>query len=150
MGTRSVITFVEKYNDKETPLVSVYQQFDGYLTGVGTELCEWLLKKKIVNGLGLGDEKLSEIANGFGCLTAQFIRDFKTRPGYLYIYPLDHDSQDFNYKVIFNMNKYFEDDFLLNELLTIEVDNFGEKPFFTGTPSELKAFIEKYGDNYDK
>ena len=31
MGTRSTIRFIEKYENRETQLVNIYQQFDGYI-----------------------------------------------------------------------------------------------------------------------
>lgn len=48
MGTRSTITFYEKRDDKHIPYVSIYQCFDGYLEGVGKDLCMWLKNKIIV------------------------------------------------------------------------------------------------------
>ena len=62
MGTRSTITFCEKIDDKIIPYVNIYQQYDGYLEGVGKELCEWLEDKIIVNGFSPGDRR--DIANG--------------------------------------------------------------------------------------
>ena len=73
MGTRSTITFYEKRDDKHIPYVSIYQCFDGYLEGVGKDLCMWLKNKIIVNGISLNDKR--DIANGIGCLIAKYIRD---------------------------------------------------------------------------
>ena len=84
MGTRSTITFYEKRDDKLIPYVNIYQQYDGYLEGVGKELCEWLEDKIIVNGFSYFDKR--NIANGVGCLVAQFISDKKKRSWkFLYI-----------------------------------------------------------------
>ena len=57
MGTRSTITFYEKRDDKHIPYVSIYQCFDGYLEGVGKDLCMWLKNKIIVNGFSLNDKR---------------------------------------------------------------------------------------------
>jgi hypothetical protein len=44
MSTRSTVKF---YNGvQEQPVLSVYQQFDGYIEGVGHELANWLKQKK--------------------------------------------------------------------------------------------------------
>lgn len=82
MGTRSTITFYS--NDKNTPIVNIYQQYDGYLGGVGKDLCKWLENKIIVNGFSFHDKR--DIANGVGCLAAQYIKDNKKEVGNLYIY----------------------------------------------------------------
>ena len=51
MGTRSTITFIEKWNEEVTPITTVYQQYDGYLDGVGYTLAKWLSGKVIINGI---------------------------------------------------------------------------------------------------
>lgn len=91
MGTRSTIHFQE---DGET-VATIYQQFDGYPDGVGLELANFLKGITIVNGIRGSDKRL---ANGVGCLAAQFIADHKDGPGGLYITHPD-DSQEYNYMV---------------------------------------------------
>lgn len=147
MGTRSKITFVEKSNDKERPFVCIYQQFDGYLDCVGYKLTSWLIHKTIVNGLGLVQANSVRYANGFGCLVAQFIHDFKTQVGNFYIHPTDSSSEDYNYKVVFDYDKWLNGETSADELLTISVDNFGCSPFFSGKPSELLDYIAIHGDD---
>lgn len=68
MGTRSLIRF-EKDGKH---LVDIYRQFDGYPSGRGKELIEFLIKGKIVNGIG-GDAKFGVIFNGIEDLAAQWI-----------------------------------------------------------------------------
>lgn len=139
MGTRSTITFCEKVDDKIIPYVNIYQQYDGYLEGVGKELCEWLENKIIVNGFSLFDKR--DIANGVGCLVAQFISDKKNGVGNFYIYPIGEskDYCDYNYTVIID-ETYSERK--LKDITTIEVDSWGRKPFFKGTIQELLDYIE--------
>jgi hypothetical protein len=66
MGTRS-LTYV--YADASPkvcmPVVCMYRQFDGYPTGHGAELAQFLDGFKIVNGYG---EVKPKLANGMGCL----------------------------------------------------------------------------------
>ena len=140
MGTRSTITFYKKTNDKIIPIVNIYQQYDGYLEGVGKDLCEWLENKIIVNGISPLD--VGDIANGVGCLVAQFIKDKKHCVGDLYIYPIGRgqDDCDYNYSVV------IEDTYSrrkVKDVTTIEVDSWGEKPFFKGSIQELLDYIEK-------
>ena len=142
MGTRSTMKFIRKENNKLTPLVSIYRQYDGYIDGVGHELAKYLLSKKIVNGIPINDNS-GRIANGFGCLIAQYIRDFKTEPGNLYITDMD-DKEEYNYEVIFDDDKYFDGEYNVDDLITIKVDSY---PNFKGTPSELLSFKESEDDD---
>ena len=71
MGTRS-LTFV--YDGKE-PMINMYRQYDGYPSGHGSNLAEFLNSfDAIVNGISVGDNR--KIANGMGCLAAQLIAHF--------------------------------------------------------------------------
>ena len=142
MGTRSTMKFIRKGNNKLTPLVSIYRQYDGYVDGVGHELAKWLLDKNIVNGFGISAD-ITKLANGFGCLIAQYIRDFKTEPGYLYITDMDNKGE-YNYEVIFDDDKYFRGIHNVDDLITIKVDSY---PNFKGTPSELLSFKESEDDD---
>ena len=146
MGTRSTITFYRKDKDstKETPYVRIYQQFDGYLEGVGMELLDWLDNKTLVNGIS--DYRDPDIANGLGCLIAQFIRDFKDEVGGLYIYPVTSDTSliDYNYDVVYNPRGDIPGAIReANECFVIRVTyGWGDgQPFFIGTPEELREYI---------
>jgi hypothetical protein len=100
MGTRS-LTYV--YED-ETPIICMYRQFDGYPSGHGIGLSEFLTKLKIANGIS-GNPELFTFANGMGCLAAQMIVWFKKTPGGFYIHPIDFDQncwQDYEYHVYEN------------------------------------------------
>jgi hypothetical protein len=95
MGTRS-LTYVYK---GETPIVCMYRQYDGYPTGHGAELADFLTSGKIVNGLS---RETDRVFNGMGCLAAQMIAEFKKTPGGFYIHEvnLKQDSwQDYEYHV---------------------------------------------------
>lgn len=97
MGTRS-LTFVY---DGDTPLINMYRQFDGYPSGHGAELAEFLNGFEIVNGYG---EKKPKLANGMGCLAAQMIANFKDSVGGFYIYPITSKDcwQEYEYHVFEN------------------------------------------------
>ena len=148
MGTRSTTKFIEKRGDKKVELVNIYQQWDGYVEGKGYDLANFLKSKKIINGISSGKNN-SNYANGFGCLIAQYIKEFKEEVGNLYITDLDN-KQEYNYEVIFDNDKYFSrdifdnNDFDVDELITIKVDSY---PAFEGTPSELLEFKEGDEDN---
>ena len=96
MGTRA-LTFVY---DGETPIINLYRQYDGYPTGHGAELAEFLNGFKIVNGLGPASP--SRIANGMGCLAAQLVSHFKgDEAGQFYLYSPQtvECGQDYEYHV---------------------------------------------------
>lgn len=119
MGTRC-LTFVY---DGDTPVINMYRQFDGYPSGHGFELAEFLEGFEIVNGFG---EVKPKLANGMGCLAAQMIAHFKKSVGGFYIHPVTSTDcwQDYEYHV-------FE-----NRVVVKNPDNI----MFSGTFSEFKQF----------
>ena len=95
MATRS-LTYVY---DECKPVVCMYRQCDGYPSGHGKELAEFLLSGKMVNGLG-GDE--GRVFNGVECLAAQMVAHFKTEPGGIYLVVPEHDAdhdQEYEYHI---------------------------------------------------
>ena len=94
MGTRS-LTFVY---DGDVPVINIYRQYDGYPSGHGHELAQFLDSKTLVNGYG---EQNSVEANGMGCLAAQLIVQLKHGVGGIYIYPVNSTDcfQDYEYHV---------------------------------------------------
>ena len=124
MGTRS-LTFVY---EGDTPLINMYRQFDGYPSGHGAELAEFLNSfDAIVNGIPVGDKR--KMANGMGCLAAQLIANFKDGVGGFYIHSvLETDlGQDYEYHI-------FED--------KIVVQNPGEV-IFKGTWQDFQSFCSE-------
>jgi len=98
MGTRS-LTYV--YDDSEKPIICMYRQFDGYPSGHGVELSEFLTQMTVGNGIS-GSPELFSFANGMGCLAAQMIVHFKKSPGGFYIFAIDSHSdclQEYEYHV---------------------------------------------------
>lgn len=145
MGTRSKTSFIEKRGDKLTHLVSIYRQYDGYIEGIGHEIANYILNKEIVNGIKLGDRETNKKANGFTCLIAQFIRDFKTEIGNLYITTEDN-IQEYNYDIIFDNDLYFSKGFNdtvnTDEYFEVIVTDWNEQVIFKGTLKELLEFKE--------
>lgn len=70
MGTRSLTHIM----DDGKPLVTIYRQFDGYPSGHGQDLADFLEGLTVVNGIGSRERK---IANGMGCLAAQLVGHLK-------------------------------------------------------------------------
>jgi hypothetical protein len=94
MGTRA-LTFVY---DGSTPIVNMYRQYDGYPSGHGLELAQFLTRGRLVQGLSGKDEV---VFNGMGCLAAAMIANFKETPGGFYIHSVEETEcgQDYEYHV---------------------------------------------------
>jgi hypothetical protein len=107
MGTRCLTFVYEKYGQVQKPVVNMYRQFDGYPTGHGAELSEFL------------SSDLS--ANGMGCLAAQMVAHFKESPGGFYIHPTDVTDcgQDYEYHI------YDSDKGLYIEVINCGCNMFG-------------------------
>lgn len=128
MGTRS-LTFIHD-GDNAKPFVCMYRQMDGYPSGHGLELQQFLKPIHMVNGLGLGSE---HVANGAGCLAAQMVAHFKDGPGGIYLYapPSKDCGQDYEYHVYADENigikvKCFAVGSRKELLFEGDVDAFGE------------------------
>lgn len=95
MGTRS-ITVV--YNEDNRPIINIYGQYDGYPSGHGVDIANFLSPIKLVNGISGRDEN---IANGMGCLAAQLLAKLKHGVGGFYIHPVDEVDcgQDYEYHI---------------------------------------------------
>jgi len=96
MGTRS-LTYVY---DNKIPVVCMYRQFDGYPSGHGQELADFLFGGKLVNGIPFGSKE--KLFNGMGCLAAQMVAAFKEEAGGFYLISTDknHDSdQEYEYHI---------------------------------------------------
>ena len=135
MGTRC-LTFV--YDDSSTDdgsaeaIMCIYRQYDGYPSGHGHELAQFLNSKIIVNGYG---EQNSMEANGMSCLAAQLVVQLKHGVGGIYIYaPMvgrDH-WQDYEYHV-------YETKVIVKSCATV-YDSGHYQVIFEGTWQEFAQF----------
>ena len=138
MGTRSLTTFIEPYQDKngkqkKEKIVTMYRQYDGYPEGHGIDLAEFLASGTMVNGFGVNEEKL--VFNGMGCLAAQVIAHFKKGVGGFYLHRggATNCGEEYRYEVITNG---------AGQDITLRCyDVYDKKWIFEGTPKE---FIQKY------
>jgi len=144
MGTRSLTYVYDEYGEK---ILNLYRQFDGYPTGHGQELAEFLNSGRVVNGLnGVGKERQF---NGAGCMAAQLVANFKTDAGGFYLYPtsVEDCGQDYEYHV-------YTDGEIRVKIMDCGCNMFGmtqsEKyaPIFHGTLAQFTKYCEKeqYGE----
>lgn len=98
MGTRS-LTFVYDGGKNSEPIMNMYRQYDGYISGHGTELAELLISGEMVNGIPFGENKV--FFNGMGDLAAQIVANFKKASGGFYLYPISSTDcgQEYEYHV---------------------------------------------------
>jgi len=138
MGTRSLTTFIEIYEDengkkRKNEIVTMYRQYDGYPSGHGEELAEFLSKGKLVNGIGLGDDL---VFNGMGCLSAQVVAHFKNGAGGIYLQRANKNSwENYRYHVIGDYNSKNI------KLVVYEVNRIARK-IFEGTPQEFLTKVK--------
>jgi len=90
MGTRSLTHVIETYKHngkkKKQTLLTMYRQYDGYPSGHGADLVNFLEGSKVVNGYGMNDEGSKKVFNGTGCLAAQLVAHFKKGVGGFYLH----------------------------------------------------------------
>jgi len=72
MGTRSLIHI----KDGDVVIATIYRQFDGYPSGLGQELANFLKSRTLINGISKGQTSKTH-ANGMGCLAAQLVTHLK-------------------------------------------------------------------------
>lgn len=140
MGTRS-LTRVNTSAGKR--IINLYRQFDGYPSGHGKELFDFLSDFEIVNGIS-GKEG-PKAANGAGCLAAQLVTNFKTGIGGFYLYPVDSTDcgQDYEYVVTVTELEWDSD---ATASVAVEVIGCGGREF-SGTVEEFGAFCQKESED---
>jgi hypothetical protein len=114
MGTRSLTRVIETFKSEKTgkkvnkTLINMYRQYDGYPSGMGADLIEFLDGSKVVNGLGLDEVKSKRVFNGAGCLAAQLVAHFKDGAGGIYIEPITAKDcgQEYEYEIIVNSDTH--------------------------------------------
>lgn len=97
MGTRS-LTLVRV--DGQT-LVTIYRQFDGYLSGHGANLASFLRGRIVGNGIGLQTDSVP-FSNGMGDLAAQLLAHLKKdhAVGGIYVHlPDTNGDEDYSYVI---------------------------------------------------
>ena len=137
MATRSLVRFARREEGvsfsehPEKVEVQVYKHYDGYPSGHPTDLAKFLNVFKIGNGLGMDTY---QIANGLGCLSAQYIAAFKQEPGDLYVENPDKEHSDIEY-ITYVWGNYGKG------IWMSIFENYEDKCMFVGKPQEL---IDKY------
>jgi hypothetical protein len=101
MGTKSITTVLDETDE----IMCMYRQSDGYPSGHGKELADFLNNFKICNGISEENE-VGKWANGVGCLAAQIVAHFKTGIGQFYL--IQPGTRDCGEEYIYTV--YLEED----------------------------------------
>jgi len=109
MGTRSITIVRDEDNNK---IIEMYQQYDGYPSGVGIELKEFIDSGKMVNGISPNEKK--RIFNGIGDFAAQLVAEFKIGSGGLYLYAPSDAIEPDEYSKMYLAEYLYEIDSNLN------------------------------------
>lgn len=142
MGTRSLTRVIETWKDdngkeKKQTLITMYRQMDGYPSGHGQELADFLKGGKVVNGLSLGEKQ--RVFNGAGCLAAQMVSHFKgDSAGGIYLYPNSTTDawQNYEYHVLVDLD---------SKEVTLICYESGKrkKKLFQGLPDKFDEFVKE-------
>jgi len=144
MGTRSLTKVIKTWEDEtgkeeRGAITCMYRQYDGYMSGHGAELAEWLSGYTIVNGIPM--DKSEPMFNGMDCLAAQMYVHFKasgckddgtTTSQVGNFYCMHPDAKDCGEEYVYEISGSLGKD------ITITVyDTYKEEEIFCGTPEEL-------------
>ena len=130
MGTRSLTTFIDDHTKEE--IVVMYRQYDGYPSGHGRDLTNFLNEMKIVNGIP-GGKKSTQLANGISCLAAQVVSHFKNGVGDFYLHA--GDTRDYGEEFVYTI--YAKD----KELKVKVEDVYNDEVLFDGNTKEMDKWI---------
>lgn len=132
MGTRSTVKF---YSDGDN-ILSVYQQYDGYPSGVGKQVADLLKKYEIVNGLPIEDD--SSIANGIMELALYYIIDNKKSSGNIYATTVNN-YEEYNYEI------YAEHINMVDVITSVKICDSDGNYDFDGTLDEFLIYVKNHG-----
>ena len=151
MGTRSLTKVIRTWEDTtgkkhRQPRTCMYRQYDGYMSGHGAELAEWLSGYTVVNGIPL--DKSEPMFNGMDCLAAQMFVHFKSSgckddgtptSNVGGIYCMHPDASECWEEYLYEIS---EEDKQIH-LTVYEIDSRSEATeIFHGTPEELLTKLE--------
>ena len=144
MSTRSLTTLIDDFTGKE--IVAIYRHSDGYPSGQGKDLAEFLKTVKVTNGFSVwppewGPKKIQ--ANGMSSLTALLVQKLLEITPSIYINaPGSFDmGEEYFYTI-----KGGADRELTMEVRDCPVDRKDPrkaKPMFSGTPDEFLEWLKK-------
>ena len=152
MGTRSLTHVIQTWNDEKTGkqkkqyLMTMYRQYDGYPSGMGVDLADFLKNGVVVNGISMGEKR--RVFNGAGCLAAQLVAHFKDGAGGFYLYkPMSKDcGEEYTYEIVVGWEtkeitlRCFQIGYINKQNKYVNK----RRKLFEGKPQNYAAWLEKY------
>ena len=136
MGTKSLTTFLDEWDNEE--IVVMYRQYDGYPEVHGRDLFDYLSGKKIVNGIPR-NEKVSQLANGMSCLTAQVVSHFKKEVGNFYLHK--SGTRDIGEQYVYTV--YYHNNELKVKVRNLYQNDIMDRIVFNGNLKEMEKWLDK-------
>lgn len=135
MSTRGTVKFYKKINENEYKhLISIYNHWDSYPSGLGVKIKYFFDNISVVNGFGMG-AKIFEVANGYDDLILQFIIWLKDNEvGNVYLAD-EHSSEEYNYKIFMDFENTKIDKIVVN-------DDWEDGNIFEGSFEEFGKWVE--------
>ncbi len=130
MSTTANINIYDGEIEPENKIVAIYNQNDGYPSGLGWDIVQYLHGKKIINGIEENDDWNNSF-NGMGCLAASLIANLKTNIGGIYIVKENDDWAEYIYKIYLKDGKIYvlitTSDTIDSVILDEEINNITEE-----------------------
>lgn len=148
MGTRSLTRVHEVGSppeNKQTTLVCIYRQMDGYPSGHGADLAEFLKGRTVGNGIALGKDT-TQYSNGPGCFAAGLVHHLKKendnpakpRCGSIYLYPVGTNDvgEEYEYDIMVPWGG--------GEIAVRCTNTWEKKVLFDGSADDFVEFVENH------
>lgn len=147
MGTRSITRVI--HNGK--PILTFYRQMDGYPSGHGLEMADFMAGIEFVNGYN-GSHSVGKNANGAGCFAAQLISRLKGDSlGSIYLRDHDADGEEYVYTINISSKQNGQRvrghvDFIEN----VKCEGYGKADSYDGDLAGFVAFCNKPSHSNDE
>ena len=104
MGTRSITCVLD---DRGNKIIEMYKQYDGYPSGLGKELVDFINGGVITNGISMAETRV--VFNGIECFAAQLVAHFKSGAGGIYLHaPTTKWANKKKYNELYWADYYYE------------------------------------------
>lgn len=143
MGTRSITRILADGK----PLLTFYRQFDGYPSGHGKELAEFIAGITIVNGYN-PSMRGGTHANGAGCFAGQLVAKLKldgpdSRGGIGGIYIREHEAENEEYTYTINFQSQGAGFDCVDVITNVKCEGYDEGDSYDGNVAGFIEFCER-------
>lgn len=138
MGTRSITRIISDGK----PLLTFYRQFDGYPSGHGRELAEFMAGITIVNGYN-PSMRAGTHANGAGCFAGQLVVRLKPDIGGIYIREHEAENEEYTYTINFQSQGAGFD--CVDVITTVKCEGYDKDDSYDGDVAGFVEFCENAG-----